>query len=272
MWTTLPSAAPDLPLLEAAARDAGEIARAAFGRKVEIWSKGAAGPVTEVDLAIDRMLHDVLLRERPDYGWLSEETADTDERLSKRRVFVIDPIDGTQAFIAGRPQFTISIGLVEDGRAIAGAVYNPIKDEMFLGALGVGATLNDEPIRASSTNKLEGASLIGKRGFFADDKWPKPWPEMQLSFRPSIARRLALVASGRFDGVILAGFKHEWDIAAGVVLVEAAGGRVTDPWGEPLSFNAARPRAPGLVAAGAQLHPLLIERLVTLPDPREERS
>ncbi len=266
----MPSAASDLALIEAAAREAGEVARTAFGRKVEIWSKGPAGPVTEVDLAIDKLLHEKLIGARPDYGWLSEETADTSARLEKRRVFVVDPIDGTQAFIAHRPQFTISIGVVDDGRAVTGAVYNPIKDEMFLGVVGEGATLNGAPIHVSAAAKLEGASLMAKRGFFAEDQWPEPWPHMQVSFRPSIARRLALVASGRFDAVILPGFKNEWDIAGGAALVEAAGGRVTDPWGAPLSFNAAEPKAPGLVAAGPQLHALLIERLVTLPDPRAE--
>ncbi|HVZ99388.1 MAG TPA: 3'(2'),5'-bisphosphate nucleotidase CysQ [Caulobacterales bacterium] len=264
----MPSAASDLLLLEAAAREAGDIARAAFGREVRTWSKGAAGPVTEIDLAIDKLLHAKLTEARPDYGWLSEESADSAERLARARVFVVDPIDGTEAFIAKRPQFTISLGIVENGRAVAGAVFNPIKDEMSLGGDGAPATLNGAPIRVSDMATLEDAHLLGKRAFFDDKNWPRPWPHLRLSFRPSIARRLALVAAGRFDGVILAGFKNEWDIAAGVALVEAAGGRVTDPWGVPLAFNAEVPKAPGLVAAGPKLHALLIERLVTLPDPR----
>jgi myo-inositol-1(or 4)-monophosphatase len=261
-------AASDLPLLEAAAREAGAIARASYGKPVETWSKGEAGPVTEVDLAIDKLLHEKLIGARPDYGWLSEEQADTDARLKKARVFVVDPIDGTSVFLAHQPRFTISIGLVANGRAAAGVVYNPITDEMFSGAVGIGAHHNRRPIRVTAQDKLDGASLIGKKRFFADDKWPRPWPKLKLDFRPSIAHRLALVAAGEFDGVVLTGFKHDWDIAAGAALVEAAGGIVTDPWGAPLAFNAADPRAPGVVAAGPALHALLIERLSTLPDPR----
>jgi myo-inositol-1(or 4)-monophosphatase len=261
-------AASDLPLLEAAAREAGAIARASFGKPVETWSKGEAGPVTEVDLAVDKLLHERLLGARPDYGWLSEEQADTPERLSHARVFVVDPIDGTQAFLAHQPRFTISIGLVEAGRAVAGAIYNPITDEMYAGELGAGAHYNQRPMHVSTTSALEGAAMLGQKRFFASDHWPKPWPRLKLEFRPSIAHRLALVAAGSFDGVILAGFKHDWDIAAGVAIVEAAGGRVSDPWGAPLGFNTPDPRAPGVVAAGPALHPLLIERLSTLPDPR----
>ncbi|MEJ0060643.1 MAG: 3'(2'),5'-bisphosphate nucleotidase CysQ [Terricaulis sp.] len=262
-------AASDLSLLEAAARDAGAIARASYGKPVETWSKGAAGPVTEVDLAIDKLLHEKLLTARPDYGWLSEEQPDNAARLKNTRVFVVDPIDGTSAFLAHQPRFTISIGLVDNGRAVAGVVYNPITDEMFSGAIGEGAHHNRRPIRVTEREKLDGAALIGKKRFFADDKWPKPWPKLNLDFRPSIAHRLALIAAGEFDGVVLAGFKHDWDIAAGVALVEAAGGRVTDPWGAALKFNQPDPRAPGVVAAGPALHALLIERLSILPDPRE---
>lgn len=266
----MPSAASDLALLESAAREAGAIARASWGRPVKTWSKGAAGPVTEVDLAVDKLLHEKLMAARADYGWLSEEQPDNRERLTRKRAFIIDPIDGTQAFIAREPRFTISIGLSENNKAAAGVIYNPITDEMFSGAIGHGATLNGKPIQASKTDRLEDATLLGKKRFFADDKWPEPWPRMNLEFRPSIAHRLALVGAGHVDGVILAGFKHEWDIAAGAAIVEAAGGIVTDPWGAPLRFNQDMPRAPGVVAAGPGIHSLLLDRLVTLPDPREE--
>jgi len=269
---TLPSAASDLALIAEATREAGELARRAYGAQLDIRSKGDASPVTNVDLSIDLLLRDKLIGARPDYGWLSEETPDTPERLSRQRLFVVDPIDGTRSLIAQQPQFTISVGVVYDQRSVAGAVYNPILDELSLGAEGVPATLNGAPIRVTQQDKLEGAALLGKRGFFADDRWPKPWPDLKLSFRPSIARRLALIAAGRFDGVILAGFKNDWDIAAGVALVEAAGGVVTDPWGGALRFNCPEPRAPGLVAAGPNLHALLIERLATLPDPRKAKQ
>jgi myo-inositol-1(or 4)-monophosphatase len=265
-------AASDLALLEAAAREAGALAVKGRAAGFKSWSKGAAGPVTEVDLAIDAMLKQRLLDARPDYGWLSEETPDNPQRLQHDRVFVIDPIDGTQAFIQGTSEFTISIGLVRGNEAWAGAIYNPSTDEMFLGARDSGATYKGGPMQVSTTGALENASLIGKQAFFSLPSWPDPWPALRLGFRQSIAYRLGLVANGRFDGVILAGMKHDWDIAAGVAIVEAAGGRVSDPWGAPLQFNKPDPRAPGVVAAGAALHPLLIERTAHLPDPRPSQE
>jgi myo-inositol-1(or 4)-monophosphatase len=264
----LQSAAPDLLLLEAAAREAGALARASFGKEFKIFSKGAAGPVTEVDYAVDKLLMQRLRTARTDYGWLSEETPDTPDRLTRKRVFVLDPIDGTSAFVAQRPQFAIVIGVVENGRAIAGAIYNPIADKMYLGGDGVAATMNGDPIRVTDVASLEGARLIGKRRFFDDKHWPRAWPEMKVAWRDAIALRMALVARGGADGVVLPGFKHEWDICAGAAILEAAGGRVTDPWGEPLVFNQPTPRAPGVVAAGPALHALLIEQLASLPDPR----
>jgi len=266
---TLSSAAPDLALIEAAARDAGAIARAAFGKPMQVRSKGSAGPVTEYDVAVDQFLAQRLRAARPDYGWLSEETPDNPERLQHQRTFLIDPIDGTQAFIDGVKQFTISIGVCENERACAGAIYNPMTDEMFVGGIGVPATLNGKPISTSARDTLDGATMLGEKRRFAADRWKQPWPDdMDVVSRKSIAYRLGLVAAGHFDCVILFGFKNEWDIAAGAAIVEAAGGRFTDPWGKPVAFNQPDPRAPGCVAAGPNLHALLIERTHELADPR----
>lgn len=239
-------------------------------KPLEIKSKGAAGPVTNIDLAVNDLLAARLRLARPDYGWLSEETPDDpDARLAKARVFMLDPIDGTAAMIARSPQFTISIGVVEHGCAAAGAVYNPMTDELFLGAPDAGATLNGRPVRVSARETIDGASMIGEQNAFADRRWPTPWPKLEIASRQSIAYRLALVGAGLADATILFGFKHEWDIAAGAAIVAAAGGRVSDPWGGALCFNQRRPRAPGAVAAGARLHPLLIERTSHFPDPRK---
>jgi len=269
----LQSAASDLDLLEAVAREAGALARDLTGKRLEIQSKGAAGPVTNVDFAVDALLAERLRGARPDYGWLSEETPDVPaDRVRKARVFIIDPIDGTAALVGKVPQWTISIGIAEQGRAFAGVVYNPMTDEMFAGAPGVRATLNGRAMRASVRDSLDGARMIGQRNRFADRRWKSPWPKMDVIERQSIAYRMALVASGQGDATILFGFKHEWDIAGGAALVEAAGGVVSDPWGEPLQLNAAIPRAPGVVASGAALHPLLIERTSILPDPRTAQS
>lgn len=264
------SAASDLSLLEAAAREGGALARALLNKPLEVHSKGDAGPVTNVDFAVNDLLTERLRGARPDYGWLSEETEDIPaQRLGKARVFMLDPIDGTAAMIHKRPQFTISIGIAEGGRAFAGAVYNPLTDEMFLGAPGHGATLNGKPMRASLRDQVEGMRMIGMAGRFAAKKWPAPWPRMDVIERQSIAYRLSLVAAGQADATILFGWKNEWDIAGGAAIVEAAGGRISDPWGHTLVFNNPDPRLPGgVVAAGAPLHALLIERTDFIKDPR----
>lgn len=264
------SAASDLALLEAAAREAGALARDLLSKPLQIHSKGPLGPVTNVDYAVDALLADRLLGARPGYGWLSEETPDDYGRREKTpRVFMLDPIDGTAAMIAKQPQWTISIGLVENGKAAAGAIYNPMTDELFSGAIGEGARLNGRAAYASHRDDLEGACIIGQKSRFADKRWPAPWPKIEIIERQSIAYRLALVAAGLGDATLLFGFKNEWDIAAGAALVEAAGGRVSDLWGEPLVLNQPVPRAPGVAASGAALHPLLIERTRFYPDPRK---
>jgi myo-inositol-1(or 4)-monophosphatase len=269
----LQSAASDLSLLEAAAREAGALARELLTKPLDIRSKGDAGPVTNVDLAVDALLAEKLRAARPDYGWLSEESADdADARLARQRVFMLDPIDGTAAMIARSPQFTISIGVVDGAQAVAGAIYNPMTDELFLGALGAGASFNGRPMRASTREALEGARMIGPKARFATKKPPPGWPPMEVEQKQSIAYRMALVAAGQADATILFGFKHYWDIAAGAAIVEAAGGRASDPWDNALAFNEREPRAPGVVASGVPLHPLLIERTSQYPDPRTKAS
>lgn len=263
------SAASELALLEAAAREAGALARNLLAKPLDIQSKGPLGPVTNIDFAVDALLAERLLGARPDYGWLSEETPDDlERRIGKPRTFILDPIDGTAALVANNPQWTISIGVVENERAFAGAVYNPMTDELFLGAIGAGATMNGKPMSASTCVEIEGARMLGLRNQFNDKRWVKPWPRMDFIERQSIAYRLSLAAAGLGDACVLFGFKHEWDIAAGAALAEAAGGVVTDLWGEPLAFNQPVPRAPGAVVSGVALHPLLIERTKAFPHPR----
>lgn len=264
------SAASDLALMAEAAREGGALARDLLARPLDIRFKGEAGPVTNVDLGLEALLGERLRMARPDYGWLSEESPDLPQnRIGRRRVFMLDPIDGTAAMIAKVPQWTISIGLVEDGRPRAGVVYNPLTDELFAAAIGEGATLNGRPVRATVRPSLEGARMIGHKNRFASHRWEMPWPKMTIIERQSIAYRMALLSAGQGDATVLFGFKNEWDIAAGAALVEAAGGRVTDLWGEPLVFNQPVPRAPGVAAAGEALHPLLIRRTREAPDPRK---
>lgn len=257
----------DLALLIDAARAAGALLKAKFGQSVETWSKGADGPVTEVDLAADALLKGALRTARPDYGWLSEETADTPDRLDAERIFIVDPLDGTRAFLQGVPEFCVSVAVAAQGAATAGVVYNPIRDELYAAFAGGGATLNGAPIRVSDQTELEGARMIGAAGFYTDPRWPRPWPPVVATRVQALAYRLALIAGGAHDGMVALGFKNDWDVAAGALLVAEAGGRVTDPFEAPFAFNRPQPRQNGAVAAGPALHPLLIERVRRTPHP-----
>ncbi|MBI3437694.1 MAG: 3'(2'),5'-bisphosphate nucleotidase CysQ [Proteobacteria bacterium] len=263
------SAASDLSLLEEAAREAGALARDLLTKPLDIRNKGEAGPVTNVDLAIEALLTEKLRAARPDYGWLSEETPDDPEaRVRASRVFMLDPIDGTAAMIKRKPQYTICIGVADGANAVAGAIYNPATDEMFLGAIGAGATMNGRAMRVTARDALEGAHIVGSKAQLTDGRWRKPWPPLEIERRESIAYRMAAVAAGQADATMLFGWKHYWDIAAGAAIIAAAGGVITDTWGAPLQFDLREPRAPGVVASGAELHPLLIERTSHFPDPR----
>lgn len=246
---------------------AGPLLRESFGATVRTWSKGAAGPVTEVDLAVDAMLKDILRSARPDYGWLSEESPDDLVRLQHRRLFVLDPLDGTAGFINKRPDFCVSLAVVDGDAPVAAVVYAPVPEEMFAATKGGGATLNGEPMAVSAAEAVEDCHMIGPKDLFSHPAWNPPWPPLRLMTRSALAYRLALVAAGQADATISLGYKHEWDIAAGALLIAEAGGAVTDPWGHPLRFNQQDARAPGIVGAGSALHPLLIERTHKTPHP-----
>lgn len=267
MTSPLPDFDDDLALLIEAGRAAGALLAAHFGARVKTWSKGAAGPVTEVDLAADALLKAHLRDARPDYGWLSEETADTPDRLAADCLFIVDPLDGTKSFLEGKPDFCVSLAVAEHGEVMAGVVYNPIHDELYAARRGGGATLNGAPTRVTTRDALPGARLIGSAGFYRDKRWPQPWPEVEATDVHALAYRLALVSAGAHDGMVALGYKNDWDVAAGALLVAEAGGRVTDPFGAPYLFNQPQPRQAGAVASGSALHPLLIERVRRTPHP-----
>ena len=152
--------AADLELLETAAREAGEIARRYWREDPQVWDKGGDDPVSEADFAVDKHLHQRLLGARPDYGWVSEETEDNPERLSAERVFIVDPIDGTRSFVAGEQTWAHSLAVAVNGQVVAACVYLPVREKMYLAALGEGATLNAEPLRASVQSDLKGATVL----------------------------------------------------------------------------------------------------------------
>ncbi len=254
--------ATDLGLLVEAAEAAGRIALRHFGRSPETWVKeGGAGPVTEADLEIDRMLRAELIGARPDYGWLSEETEDGPARLEAERAFVVDPLDGTRAFIAGEGNFAHSLAVVERGRVTAGVVHLPKLGRTYTAALGQGARRDGVPIRASGQAEADGARVLTPSHSLRPEHWPGGVPRVSRHFRTSIAYRLCLAAEGRFDAMLTLRETWEWDVAAGSLAAAEAGAVVTTATGEAPVFNRAVPRLPGIVAAGPALHRALMARL-----------
>lgn len=256
------SLASDRELLRGAVAAAGELALEHFRAPARHWYKGPGQVLTEADLAVDRLLRSLLLRARPDDGWLSEETADDGSRLERARVWVVDPIDGTRAFADRIPEFSISVALVIEGVPALGAVLNPATGELFEAARGEGATLNDARLRTSGRTELAGAQLLSSRGEIKRRRWSERMPEAAFTAIGSLAYKLALVAAGRFDGLASLRASHDWDLAAAVLLVEEAGGAISLRDGRPLRLNQPVPRHDGLaVAASEPLRHRLVERL-----------
>ncbi len=247
----------DLTLLEDAVRAAGVIARKFFGGDYKQWSKEGGSPVTEADLAVDKFLCETLMAARPGYGWLSEESADNPARLDKRHVFVVDPIDGTVAFLKNRPHFTICAAIVADGRPSCGAVYNPATDELYSARIGGGAHRNGAPIHVSDREGLAECAMLGDRTQLT----AAPFPPMHVQNRNSVAYRVVLVADGSADASISLTPKRDWDLAAADVILEEAGGRLTDARGTPLIYNRPVTKQASLVAAGPKLHTEILDLL-----------
>jgi len=254
-----PLAVPDADrhLLDDAAREAGQLLARYYRDGAKSWEKSKGHPVTEADMAAEACLREHLLGARPDYGWLSEETEDDGSRLTKDRVFVVDPMDGTRAFIKRRPHFTVSVAVVEGGLPIAAAVYNPLTDEMYSAAKDSGAALNGKRMSVSDRDDLDGAKFLGDpdafKSLIADGA--------SIERRNSIAYRIALVASGQFDGAVSPRPKSDWDLAAAQLIIEEAGGILTDSDGKPYVYGQDSIRKAPPLAAGPRLHALLRERL-----------
>ncbi len=257
----------DLALIRTAALEAGRLALGMRAAGLKIWNKDGGSPVTDADLAVDKRLHEILTAARPDYGWLSEETVDDPERLSRRRLFCVDPIDGTAAFLKDKPWFSVCIGVVEDGLPVCGVVYAPALDELYEAVAGQGATLNGATIQASATGALDDCAMLGDARMFQHPEWPRPWPSMRVESRNSIAYRMCLVADGRFDAAVALSPKNEWDLAAADLIVREAGGLSTDHRGRRFAYNAPIPKAPSVICAAPALHPLILERVAHIGRP-----
>jgi myo-inositol-1(or 4)-monophosphatase len=244
-------------LLEDSVREAGRIALRFYGGDYKRWSKEGGSPVTEADLAVNKFLCDRLTAARPDYGWLSEESADDPARLSRDKVFVIDPIDGTIAFLKNRPHFTICAAVVTDGRPRCGVVHNPASDELYAARAGGGAHRNGAPIHVGTRETLEGCAMLGPRAELTQ----APWPAMHVQNRNSVAYRLVLVADASADASVSLSCKRDWDLAAADIILTEAGGRLTDAQGGPLIYNRAVTRQASLAAANPALHGEIISLL-----------
>lgn len=251
---------PDLDLLRDVAHEAGRLALRLQESDLEIRRKPGGSPVTNADLAVDELIKRRLRAARPDYGWLSEETTDNPDRLSSPRLFMVDPIDGTVAYMKGRPWWSVSVAVVEDGRALCGVIYAAGLEETYEASRGGGARLNGQPIRASACASLESCAMLSPAGAFTNWAWGEPWPEMRIENRNSIALRMALVAAGAFDAAVALSPKSDWDLAAGIVICEEAGAVVSDHRGRPLVLNSPNVRHPSLVCAAPALHPLILQR------------
>ena len=257
--------AADTRLLVASLRKAGAIARHFYGGTYKSWHKSPGNPVTEADIEIDTFLKKTLLAARPDYGWLSEETADDPIRLTRERVFVVDPIDGTYGFLKHRPHFTIVGTVVEKGRPVSGAIYNPITEEMFEATKSQGARKNAEPIHVSAQTGFDGMRLLAEKKILDPGHWTVPWPlSIHGETRASAAYRLALVAAGEFDAMVALSRKSDWDVAAGDLIVHEAGGLVTTREGETLTYNREKTEHKSIICAGPTLHSRLLARMQEL--------
>jgi len=258
----------DLNRIEQALRRACAVLSRFSREDVETRLKERGDPVTEADLAVDRELASFL--PSPGDGWLSEESADDASRLERSRVWVVDPLDGTREFLAGIPEWCVSIGLVEAGRPVAGGIANPTTGQTVVGGVGVGVTWNGAPRAMRETTALEAAEVLASRSETGRGEW-KRFASAPFRVRPvgSVAYKLGLVAAGLADATWTLKPKHEWDVAAGVALVLAGGGEVWIPGGGELAFNRKCPKLTGLVACSAAIAPAVRDLLAR--DPARER-
>jgi myo-inositol-1(or 4)-monophosphatase len=244
------------------ARAAGAIIRGYYEKPVtKTQDKGGGREenwLTEADKESDDLLKARLLGAFPDYGWLSEETKDSPERLERKRVWIVDPLDGTREFTLRVPEFCVCVALVEDRKPVVAVEYNPATDQMFAAAKGSGTTLNGAPARVSTQARVADARVLASRSEDKRGEWDPFKPRCQVVLTGSVAFKLAELSCGKGDSTFTLTPKNEWDICAGSLLVEEAGGQVTGLDGKPLVFNQRSPLRPGMIASNRVLHPGLM--------------
>jgi myo-inositol-1(or 4)-monophosphatase len=249
--------ARDVELLKDAVREAGRLAFSLFRTDLKNWTKGASSPVSEADIAVNDLLEVQLRGATPDYGWLSEESVDDEDRLGRRRVWIVDPIDGTRGYLAGREDWCVSVALVEDTAPLLAAVFAPVTDEFFFAVRGKGATCNASPLHVTAGTELDFVRIAG----------PKPLVERlnpsseEIVLHPriaSLALRLCRVADGSLDAAFAGGQSRDWDLAAANLIVQEANGRMTALSGDPILYNRREVAHGMLVAAGRDRHASIV--------------
>ena len=258
--------ARDAALLAETVREAGALALSLFRTELKNWTKGASSPVSEADIAVNDLLESRLRTATPDYGWLSEESVDDEARLGRQLVWIVDPIDGTRGYLAGREDWCVSVALVEDASPVLAAVFAPASDEFFFAVRGQGAALNDAPVHATSGTALDFSRVAG----------PKPLVERlnrsseEIILHPrigSLALRLCRVAQGSLDAAFAGGQSRDWDLAAANLIVQEANGNMTALSGDPILYNRREVAHGVLVAAGRDRHARIVEHFRNRPLP-----
>jgi myo-inositol-1(or 4)-monophosphatase len=260
------SLARDAALLTDVVREAGALALSLFRTELKNWTKGASSPVSEADIATNDLIEQRLRSAAPDYGWLSEESADDEARLGKHFAWIVDPIDGTRGYLAGREDWCVSVALVEHASPVLAAVFVPVSDEFFFAVRGRGATRNGVPVHATSGTGLDFSRIAG----------PKPLVERlnrspgEITLYPrigSLALRLCRVAEGRLDAAFAGGQSRDWDLAAANLIVQEANGSMTALSGDPILYNRREVTHGVLVAAGRDRHASIVEHFRNRPLP-----
>lgn len=250
--------ARETALLTDTVRAAGALALSMFRTELRNWTKGKSSPVSEADIAVNDLLRQRLQAATPDYGWLSEESADDAARLARRRVWVVDPIDGTRSFLAGHEDWCVSLALVEDAAPLLGAVFAPVSGEMFFAARGAGATLNGNSIQVAPGTRLDPARIVGPRPLVLG-LGEALEPGAMHPRIGSLALKICRAAEGRLDVAFAGGQSHDWDLAAADLIVHEAGGTMTTLAGDAIVYNRPEVRHESLVAAGRARHGRIIE-------------
>lgn len=256
----------DLALLKDAAIEAGRIALSYFRQDPETWYKENNSPVSVADMEVDGFLSKTLLAARPSYGWLSEETADDLARLTCKRCFIVDPIDGTRVYLSGREDWTVAVAIVEDGRPVVGVVYNPCRNELFSAIAGCGATCNDQALSATPAKDLTDTTLVAPHRVIKQLKTADT-PFREATYIGSLAYRIAKVSDASADVMCATRSPSDWDLAAADLVLQEAGGLLSDLSGATLLYNKPETRHPPLVGTSATLSPAACHVLAPLLNP-----